>query len=177
MEMPKGYTFKTLIVDMSKIFTILFLLFLTACNRSTFYVLRHAEKETANANMSSDVPLSAAGKERAIALKEKLVGKNLDSIYSTSTIRTRTTAQPLSEAAGLPVQTYDPKDNSFINRLKSYTRGTFLIVGHSNTVDDIVNQFLNQKVLNDLPDTQYGDLFIISKKGDKYFFRKDRFGK
>jgi hypothetical protein len=51
-----------------------------------------------------------------------------------------------------------------------------LIVGHSNTVDDIVNKLTGQNLLQDLPNSQYGDLFIVKKKGNNYSFSKARFG-
>ena len=161
---------------MSKYFALGLFFILTACNRTTYYVARHAEKE-ATTTMATDVPLSAAGRERAVALKEKLAAKPFNGIYSTNTIRTRYTAQPLAETKGLPVQIYDPKDTSFITGLKIQAKGNFLIVGHSNTVDDIVNAFLSKKQLTDLPDTQYGDLFVITKTGKRFTFLKDHFGK
>ncbi len=63
-------------------------------NAATFYVVRHAEKETATSNITTDVPLSAAGKERAEAFKKILEGE-VQLIFSTNTKRTTGTAQPL----------------------------------------------------------------------------------
>ena len=163
---------------MSRItFLIAVLLLMISCSPTTYYIVRHAEKEVQAANMSSDVPLSAAGSERAIALKTLLHHKKIQHIYSTNTIRTKTTAQPLSEVIGINIQTYDPRDISFITRVKALPKGNVLIVGHSNTVDDLVNGFYQQSGLKDLPDSQYGDLFILKKKKKSYDFSVSRFGK
>lgn len=158
-----------------------FLLFaaclLQACSTTSYYIVRHAEKETQSANMSSDVPLSAAGKERAKALEGKLHSQKVKHIYSTNTIRTKSTAQPLSDLLGVNIQTYDHRDTSFVSKIKALPKGNVLIVGHSNTVDDLVNQFYPQAQLKDLPETQYGDVFIIKRKGKNYSFKVDHFGK
>ena len=140
---------------------------LQACSSKTYFVFRHGEKEAQAANMTSDVPLSAAGQARAQALKNELAGKKIKQIYSTNTIRTRSTAQPLSEAVGVDIQTYDPRDTAFVSKVQFSSLGNVLIIGHSNTVDDLVNKFYPQAQLKDLPDTQYGDLFIIKTKGKK----------
>ena len=65
--------------------------FLFSCSQ-TFYVVRHAEKAAQAANMSSDVPLSTVGKQRAERLGGLLHDKKIGLIYSTNTTRTRTTA-------------------------------------------------------------------------------------
>jgi hypothetical protein len=45
-------------------------------------------------------------------------------------------------------------------------------------VDDIVNNLVGQtKISGDLPDSQYGDLFVVERKGKKYSFDKKHFGK
>ena len=150
---------------------------LQACSSTSYFVVRHAEKETQNSNMTSDVPLSAEGKQRAEALKDKLQNKKVQHIYSTNTLRTRSTAQPLSEVVGVSIQTYDHRDTSFVSRIKALPKGNVLIVGHSNTIDDLVNQFYPQAQLKDLPDSQYGDLFIIKRKGQRYSLQVDHFGK
>jgi 2,3-bisphosphoglycerate-dependent phosphoglycerate mutase len=161
---------------MFRITVLLTALVLTSCS-STYYIVRHAEKEAASSNMTSDVPLSAAGKERAEALKQALQHKYIRRIYSTNYIRTRETAQPLSATTGVAIETYDPRDTTFTERLKDLKRSTTLIVGHSNTVDDLVNRLTGQKLLQDLPDTQYGDLFVVKKKGKRYQYDVKHFGK
>lgn len=150
---------------------------LQACSTTSYYIVRHAEKETQTANMTSDVPLSAAGKERAEALKSELQNKKIQHIYSTNTLRTKSTAQPLSEVIGVSIQTYDHRDTSFVSKIKALPKGNVLIVGHSNTVDDLVNRFSPNAQLKDLPETQYGDLFIIKRKGKNYSFSIGHFGK
>jgi len=153
-------------------------LLLASCRTTSYYIVRHGEKAAASgAQMSSDVPLSAAGEERAQALKERLQNARVDHVFSTNTQRTRNTAQPLATARGLSIQTYDARDTGFVSRIKFISRGNVLIVGHSNTVDDLVNRFLGQSELADLPDTAFGDLFIITRKGKKYRFRREHFGK
>ena len=141
-----------------------------------FYVVRHAEKATST-DGTTDVPLSLAGKERAEALKDILKKEKISFITSTQTKRTMSTAEPLSNATGNRVHLYDHRDTALLNRLKSNSSGNMLFVGHSNTVDDVVNFLMSRNVLHDLPDTAYGDLFIVIKKGDVFSFDRKRFGK
>lgn len=147
-----------------------------SCGTSNYYIVRHAEKEAQASNMSTDVPLSPLGKERAAALKSTLSNKKIKNIFSTNTIRTKTTVTPISEAAGVKIEIYDPRDTSFVTHLKKI-KGDILVVGHSNTVDDMVNKLTGERLLQDLPDSAYGDLFIIKKKGKKYSYSKSHFGK
>jgi broad specificity phosphatase PhoE len=150
---------------------------LTSCSH-TYYVVRHAEKEqvTNTGSMAnSDPALSEAGKVRAIVLKEQLNKKHIRYIYSTNTLRTRSTAQPLSDAIGVPVRLYSSTD-SLINVLKKIKKNV-LVVGHSNTVDDIVNKLCGEtKVQADLGDGQYDNLFIIKYKGKKITYAHSKFG-
>ncbi len=153
-------------------------IFFCSCS-NTYYIVRHAEKETQVTNtsmMSTDVPLSEAGKERAIALLDTLQNKNIRSIFSTNTIRTTSTAKPLSDATGIQIQIYDHTDPSFIDRLRAIKKNV-LMVGHSNTVDDIVNKLTGVNHLQDLPDAAYGDLFVVERRNNNYTFRRERFGR
>ena len=157
---------------------LLFILLLSASScSSTYYIVRHAEKEAPSQVMTSDVPLSAAGQERAEALKDELKNKGVRRIYSTNFIRTRETARPLSTSTGVAIETYDVKDAGFINKLRALEKGNTLIVGHSNTVDDLVNGLTGKQLLQDLPDTQYGDLFVVKKRGKNYRYEVKHFGK
>ena len=81
--------------------------------------------------MSSDVPLTEKGKQRAEALKEVLKDKKIAYVFSTNTIRTKSTAQPTADYFHLTTEMYGPRrDSAFINLLRSKKKNT-LIVGHS----------------------------------------------
>lgn len=159
---------------MYKSIWLLFLVLLLSCKTTTYYVVRHAERESTA--MTSDVPLSEAGRQRAQALKTLLQKENIRHIFSTNYVRTRSTVQPLADALHLSVEIYDPRDTTFISRIEAL-KGNVLIVGHSNTVDDLVNALSGERVVEgDLPDAQYGDLFIVRKKGSRRVFEKKHFG-
>jgi broad specificity phosphatase PhoE len=164
---------------MLRVFYSLTVIVLLSCKTTTYYVVRHAEKEATN-TMTSDVPLSAAGEQRAVALKYELKNDNIKYIFSTNYKRTLTTVEPLRQQNGLQIQLYDTKDtlDRFINRLRGIDNGNVLIVGHSNTVDDIVNKLTGRtEIPGDLPDSAFGDLFVIKKSGNNYTFHKEHFGR
>jgi len=149
-----------------------------SCTR-TIYIVRHAEKiassDSAAKMMQNDPPLSEAGKVRALVLKDELASKHVDHIYSTNTTRTRSTAEPLSQAIKVNVETYSNID-SLISTIRSI-KGNVLVVGHSNTVDDIVNKLCGQtKIASDLKDGEYDNLFIVKIRGKKIIFHKRKYG-
>lgn len=163
----------------------LLLFCLSSCSSiQYFYVVRHAEKDptpikAANGDKPNPDPqLSAAGKQRAEALKERLSSEKIQYIFSTNTIRTRETAEPTRAYFQLQTQLYAPMPaDSFITRVKNL-KGNILIVGHSNTVDDVVNKLTGEKkVPGDLPETEYNNLFIIKKKKGKMSFEATKYGK
>ena len=167
-----------------RILLLLVALGLFSCG-NTIYIVRHAEKATVEAGasqmMATDPPLSDAGNVRAIQLRDKLKGKNIQYIFSTNTSRTVSTAQPLNELRGNNrIEIYSSKKDSidmFINRLKSIKNGNVLVVGHSNTVDDIVNRLCqNMEISADLRDNEYDNLFILKRKANRYRFVKAKYG-
>ena len=102
---------------------------------TTIYLVRHAEKEA-----GPDPSLTIVGRARAEILAQDLAGAGLTAIWSTDTNRTRETAKPTSNATHLPIQIYDANSQAaFAARLKA-TPGTFLVVGHSNTIPLFVEQ-------------------------------------
>lgn len=146
---------------------------LSSCSR-TIYIVRHAEKaESTAAMMSADVPLTEAGRQRADAIRDLLLTGKIRNVFSTNTIRTRETARPTAEQFGLLTEIYGPRpDSAFIELLRS-RKGNSLVVGHSNTVDDIVNMLCGSKrVAADLADTEYNRIFIVELKGKKATFRE-----
>jgi broad specificity phosphatase PhoE len=167
-----------------KYFLLLLSVVLFSCG-NTYYIVRHAEKETGidqqTMKPSTDPPLSFEGQERALKLKEMLSGKNVKYIFSTNTIRTISTAKPLKELfLDMPIQLYSGTRDSmdaFIERLKSIRKGNVLVVGHSNTVDDIANKLTGKTVVPaDLKDNEYDNLFIVKRKGNGFVFKAEKYG-
>lgn len=168
----------------------LFLYFLLAftiisCG-NTIYIVRHAEKESGIESTTmktiKDPPLSLQGQERALKLKEILGGKGITHIFSTNTLRTISTASPLKELTlGLPIEIYSSKSDStekFIEKIKAIKKGNILIVGHSNTVDDLCNLIAGKKVVpGDLDEKIFDNLFILKRKGNTYRFKNEKYGK
>jgi phosphohistidine phosphatase SixA len=157
---------------MPRIFIIAaFILIVFSSCSHTYYIARHAEKAEPDATKNTDVPLTEKGKQRAEALKEILKNKKIAYVFSTNTIRAKSTAQPTADYFHLTIEAYGPKpDPGFINKLKSITKNV-LIIGHSNTIDDIVNMLCNEKkVPADLNDSEYDNLFIVKYRGKRIFF-------
>ncbi len=162
-----------------------FVLFLASCGSQRYYVVRHAEKAIVTKDSSgytpSNPPLSEAGQVRAIVLREELKKAHIGSIFSTNYHRTIATAKPLSvELGDLPIQLYSPSKDSadaFIAKVKAIKKKSVLIVGHSNTVDDIVNKLTGQaNIPGDLKDSEYDNLYIIRKRKDKMEFSQRKYG-
>lgn len=162
---------------MYRIILLLITITFFSCTTDTidYYIVRHAEKAPVDTvTKSSDVPLSDKGQKRAEGLGEKLKNKDIHYIYSTNTIRTKATAEPLSKLIGVPVEIYNSGDAGFAKKLKSL-RGNVLIVGHADTIDDLINGLTGKVLLKDLKDSQYGDLFIVHKKGNNTTYEVRRF--
>ena len=118
---------------MPRIILYLGLIFFSSCGSVKYYIVRHAEKETASAGTTmstpNDPPLSAEGRVRAIELREALKGKGILYIFSTNTVRTISTAQPFNELRGIiKIELYNTKDSldQFIQQLKEIKKGNFL---------------------------------------------------
>ena len=152
---------------------------------NTYYIVRHAEKakgiDPATMMTATDPPLTLEGQERALKLKEMLSGKNIRHFYSTNTLRTISTARPLKELfLNTSIRLYSSKPDSmdaFIQQLKTIRKGNVLVVGHSNTVDDIVNKLIGKTVVaGDLKDNEYDNLFVVKRKGKGFVFKAEKYG-
>ena len=85
------------------------------------------------------------------------------------------TVEPLSQAIKINVELYSDLD-SLVTTIRS-AKGNVLVVGHSNTVDDIVNKLCGQvKIATDVKDGEYDNLFIVKIKGKKAVFQKHKYG-
>ena len=140
-----------------------------AGGQQTILLVRHAEKAT-DAN-EPGIPLSEAGTARAARLAEMLKSAGVTAVYATDTVRARKTAEPLAKAAGLEVRIYAPRDADgkpapkiLVDRLKKEEpRGVVLVVGHSNTVPEVLAA-LGYPAKVEIPATQFDDLFVVTPR-------------
>ncbi len=139
-----------------------------AAQETTLIMVRHAEKMD---DGTRDPSLNDAGVERAERLANLLQEDfEVSAVYSTPYKRTQETAKPLADLIGSEIQHYDPRDpQGFIGFLMDSKKGkTVLIVGHSNTTPALVNLALGEDKYEQLDESAYGNIFIVSidEKGE-----------
>lgn len=123
---------------------------------TTWLVIRHAERES-----EADL-LSAAGLERAQVIKELGEILRVDAIYSTDTLRTRSTVEDLAKSRGIEIENYGKPSKVWLDDVRKLHAGkVILIVGHSNTVGVIAGLLANKAPFEMAPD-EYDSLFIIT---------------
>jgi broad specificity phosphatase PhoE len=112
-------------------------------------------------NDSADPPLSSAGEQRAETLATLLRDVGVTAIYSTEYQRTLKTAEPLARVLGLTVNRVARQTESFIGSLRSrHPHDVVLIVGHSNTVPDML-RWLGHQTAVTIADDEYTSLFVV----------------
>ena len=104
---------------------------------AAIYLVRHAEK----ALVGKDPDLSPQGQGRARNIAAILQRAGITAIFSTPTARTRQTADPLAQRTGVAVQLYDPgAPRALVDKVRA-SSGAVLVVGHSNTLPELVRLF------------------------------------
>lgn len=120
------------------------------------YVVRHGEKATGG----KDPELSDPGKARAQNIATTLHRAGIGSIFSSTTTRTRQTAQALAQRISVDVQAYDPgAPKALVAKVKALN-GVVLVVGHSNTVPELVRLFGGAPGA-DIADNEYDRLYQL----------------
>ena len=136
---------------------LLFVACLCSCS-TTIYLVRHGEK----VDNSADPNLSDKGEKRAIALKDTLANAGLKAVYATQFKRTFQTAQPAAEAKNITITRYNSSvSDSLITALSNKKGNNFLVVGHSNTVPDILKEASHNTFTVTISDSQYDNIFIV----------------
>ncbi len=102
----------------------------------TIVIVRHAESEPEAAGPQRK--LSARGARRARELARVLGEAPLSAIYSTVLARTRLTAEPLARVAGAPLIPFETTDKTLAALAEAPWGTTLVVVGHSNTVPQLV---------------------------------------
>ena len=128
---------------------------------SMIFLVRHAEKLEGG----DDPRLSAAGKQRAERLAGMLADAGITGIYSTDYARTRETAAPLARATDLGVTLYDPSEPTQFTEFLKKKPGRHLVIGHSNTVPDLVDRLGGTPGPDIDEESEYDRLYIVTRDG------------
>ncbi len=127
---------------------------------TTFILVRHAEKSKDDPR---DPSLSEEGVKRAESLNAMLQQADIAALYSSPYKRTKSTVQPIADAKGLEVNTYDPRSAAFLEDIMKKFKGkTIMISGHSNTTPNVVNALIGEDKFKQLSEDDYSKIYIVS---------------
>jgi phosphohistidine phosphatase SixA len=140
----------------------LLMLALAACQTTappprgpSFYVMRHLQK-----GEGQDPALSDDGRANARRLIGFFKADPPRAVYVSTTRRAGETAAPLARKLGLKVRRYDPGDTEGLVAKVLAEKGPVLVVGHSNTVPEIVARLGGERPAP-LAETDYGDVWHL----------------
>jgi phosphohistidine phosphatase SixA len=138
---------------------------------TTVFLVRHAEKA---ANPPEDPPLLEAGSMRSQELAHILGEAGIKAIYTSQFLRTKQTAEPLAKQLGiastvLPIKmsASNPREVSqesikeIAERVYKKAGENALIVGHSNTVPEVIRA-LGGDVVPTIDEKEFDNLFIVT---------------
>ena len=149
---------------MTRLIPLLLVLFLSACAYiaplqppSTFYVMRHLNTPAG----VQDPDLTAEGQRNAQLLANAFPSEPPVTIFVSNTKRAQQTAAPLAARLGITPIVYNPADTPGLIAEVMKEPAPVLIVGHSNTVPDIVAALGGARP-GPLTHEDFGDIWTIS---------------
>ncbi len=155
---------------MKKFFPLFFLLFSimsvaqgasTKQVTTTYFFIRHAEKELTNNPKDPNPLLSETGEKRAQKWAALFSDTKIDMIYTTDYKRTRQTAEPIAKNQEIKMVLYNPSNLYDLNFQQKTKGKTVVVVGHSNTTPLFVNKIINDEKYSQINEKDYGKLFIV----------------
>lgn len=134
--------------------------------KQTIYLIRHAEKVDPNAK---DPALSNVGKQRALHLIDLFNYAKPSAIFTTQFQRTQLTAAPLSKSINVPITVLAINAENtaqypalLLKQICALPKNaTVLVVGHSNSIPAIVEDWSHEPV-KAIGDDEYNRFFIIN---------------
>jgi phosphohistidine phosphatase SixA len=135
-----------------------------SASTTTIFVMRHAE----TAPDGPDAGLSLAGELRAEQLAEVFASQKgdlaLDGVVVSSLRRTQDTARPLANALGIPVVVVESGEPRAMARraIDEFHAGRVLVIGHSNTVPEIVLELSGREV-PPMSESDYGTVYVVAR--------------
>jgi broad specificity phosphatase PhoE len=124
------------------------------------FIIRHLEKAA-----GQDPALTPQGAARAEKLADMLENKGIKAVFATAFQRAQQTAAPLARRLGVPVTSYKPDDVQALVKAVAAAGGPVLIVGHSNTVPELVAAFGGAKPAP-IGEESYGTIFLVGPDAD-----------
>lgn len=131
-----------------------------AAAQGNVYVMRHLNTPAGQA----DPDLLPEGRQAAEALASWFRDERPLAIYVTDYKRTRETVAPLAARLGLTPIVYDPRDTPGLVARVRAEHGAVLVVGHSNTVPDIVAALGGERPAP-LVHEDFGDIWRVAPSG------------
>jgi len=134
--------------------------------RSTYYLIRHAEKDRSDTT-NKNPDLTIIGQKRAMKWSQILSKFGIDAIYSTNYKRTLQTAKPTADDNNVRIKIYDPFNidmEIFCNETKGKN---VLIVGHSNTTAAFANKLIGKEAYPEIKDDNNANLYIVTIEVEK----------
>lgn len=130
---------------------------------STIVLTRHAER----ISKENDSKLTKEGETRAQNLKNILLPMTPDRIYTSSYTRCVLTTLPLARAMAKPNVHYDVSDSkALLNTiLNEHKTSKAVIIGHSNTIPEMLNLLSGSDKYQTFDDNEYSKLFLVQTKG------------
>ncbi len=133
---------------------------------TTIVLIRHAEKQV---NTISDAPLAPQGELRATRLAQMFGDASsfgrVQNIYVTDTRRTQQTAAALAQRLDLKPEIVEGKSHpaELARRVLRENRGgRAMIVGHSNTVPEIVAALADTSDVPPIGDEEFDTLYVVT---------------
>ncbi|MGI9271052.1 MAG: SixA phosphatase family protein [Woeseiaceae bacterium] len=132
---------------------------------TTIIFVRHAEQTSHD---DADPSLSDAGRARVAELTRQLadadVVAGINAIYATTYKRSTETVQPLADRLDLPINVYDAADTETVLEtiLKSHKGEIIVVVGHSNTVPELIANLGASKNVPTIARDEFDNIYIIS---------------
>ena len=109
----------------------------TALGQGAIVLVRHADR----ASSADDSLLSKAGEQRAQCLASTLKDANLGAVFATDVRRTQQTAAPVATEFHIETRIIPKADTAeLLTQLKHNGGKPVLVVGHSDTLPDIVQR-------------------------------------
>ena len=124
------------------------------------YVMRHLHTPAGVSNAE----LTEEGLRFALLTSDWFRRDPPDVIYVSTTRRAQQSAEPLAQRLHLTPKLYDPADTAGLVAAVLKEQGTVLVVGHSNTVPDIVANLGGERP-PELVHEDFGDIWHVSGPG------------